>query len=120
MVYAVITGDIIGSTKIDPTSRSIIIRDWLQQALWKYHFELSRGDTFQLEVPLADALRISIDIRVVLKSQLASKHYRPDACISIGLGSISFRDSTIATSTGTAFEFSGRGLEKLKGQFSQI
>ncbi|TGE17577.1 hypothetical protein [Hymenobacter elongatus] len=120
MLHAILTGDIIDSSSLDATSRSASIKGWLQQALSEYPFELSRGDTFQLRTPPEDALRVGIDIRAVLRGQRIGKRYQPDARISIGIGTIEFDDITIATSTGSAFEHSGRGLEILKGQIGQI
>lgn len=129
--YAVITGDIIDSTKLNLVERKKLLKNLdvffnsfasatdneLRLAI---PFELFRGDSFQglLTAP-EEALRVCILLRAYLKSHFYSGQ-NLDARIAIGIGTISLRASTLSASDGEAFRHSGRLLDGLKRKSQKI
>jgi hypothetical protein len=139
MDHAVITGDIIQSSKLDPKTRR-----WLMQSLkaaleqWDDDFgitsELIRGDSFQCLIPDPElALQIALLIRTYVRSLNPTAAYDIyhrenaeishsrlltnwlfDVRISIGIGGIDYEGDTLAESDGEAFHLSGRALDRLK------
>lgn len=139
MDYAVITGDIIQSSKLDAETRKWLMRS-LKAALeqWDEDFEMEseliRGDSFQCLIPdPAIALRVALLIRTYVRSlnptaaydmyhreNPAISHSRLltnwlfDVRIAIGIGEIDYEGDTLAESDGEAFHLSGRALDRLK------
>lgn len=135
---AVLTGDIVGSTSVE--SRAQLRKAMLEAfaALAKKGgglvrpFEVYRGDSFQGVMDPVQALHAALLIRARLRqgflpvrksvskgkwkgparaaSALASL---PDARISIGIGTVSFRSAKVIESDGEAFRVSGRELDAL-------
>lgn len=121
MLKAVITGDLIKSRKIEVQNFDVI-RYRLEQVLTylndKYgaEYDVYRGDSFQVIFPSMDySIRSALLIRLALKSAQASGQ-KFDARISIGLGTVDTQRTKLRSSTGEAFNLSGIGLDKLKGQ----
>lgn len=135
-IYAVITGDIVKSRKIEQNVRNNVIQS-LKQAFVQINdtllggagrFEIFRGDSFQGIVPMPEkALLIALIIRAHLRSYTPLKERladiktpKPlfnaysDARIAIGLGSINEEQGLVAESQGEAFEKSGLLYERLK------
>lgn len=106
---SIITGDIINSRKLESS-------DWmdgLKRILNLYgenpkDWEISRGDTFQLETAPDLGLRAAIHIKAYLKT------LQLDARMSIGLGSKTYSAARISESNGSAFVRSGEIFEQLK------
>jgi hypothetical protein len=139
MDSAVITGDIIQSSKLDAETRQWLMRS-LKAALaqWDEDFEMEseliRGDSFQCLVPdPAIALRVALLIRTYVRSLNPTSAYdiyhrqNPeishsrlltnwlfDVRIAIGIGEIDYEGDTLAESDGEAFQLSGRALDRLK------
>jgi hypothetical protein len=139
MDYAVITGDLIQFSKINPTTRQWLVHS-LKTVLmqWNKDFdmesELIRGDSFQCLVPNPRAaLKIALLIRTYVRSLNPTAQYdiyrreNPalrqtelltkwlfDARIAIGIDSIDYEGETLAESDGEAFHLSGRALDRLK------
>lgn len=124
---AVMTGDIVGSSKLNPNelSRQMAalrssfdaLEHTLPNALLA-PFEIYRGDSFQgvLSKP-ADALRAVILIRATLRCASAPKQHTPtpDARIAVGIGSAEFLPgSKAAEGRGQAFLSSGPALDRMK------
>ncbi|GAN32409.1 MAG: hypothetical protein DYG83_17270 [Candidatus Brocadia sp. AMX2] len=127
-LYAVITGDIVGSSKLTASQRSHLlsvlkssfktIKDILPDGI-RAPFEIHRGDSFQgvLSKPEA-ALRIAIVIRAGLRHGFEAKQrrYALDARIAVGVGSIDFLPAGRGSEgDGEAFRRSGPILDKMKG-----
>src|SRR5208283_255644 len=133
-IYAVITGDFVGSSKFDT-----ITRDHLFGSLKEIFkllettpiygvdkpFEISRGDYFQgiilPEFALEASLLILTQIRkynpdLFLTGKKRINRFTPvaDLRLSIGVGSISYSKDKISESDGMAFWNSGRPLDKMK------
>lgn len=106
----VITGDIIGSTKISPENWLPTLKAAL--GYWGNEptdWELYRGDSFQLRIsnPM-QAIAAAVYIKAAIKtvSEL-------DVRLGIGLGEIDYTAKKITESNGTAFIHSGEVFEQL-------
>src|SRR5258708_39037055 len=89
-LHAVITGDIVNSTKLKPKVESKLMSS-LHRILAPYPFEFYRGDSFQvyLEKP-EKSLRLALICRTMAISlSEGEESNRPDTRISIGIGKIS-------------------------------
>lgn len=145
MDYAVITGDILQSSKLEAERRQWVMRS-LSGALeqWNEDFEMEseiiRGDSFQCLLPKpAIALRIALLIRTYIRSLNPTDayeinprknpkashsrlltHWLVDVRIAIGIGEIDYEGGTLAESDGEAFHLSGRALDELKHDRSRM
>lgn len=109
-MIAVLTGDIINSRKVNsedwlPKLKDYFIKITNNDEKW----EIYRGDSFQLQVNIEEALIIAICIKALIKT-----NSKIDVRISIGIGDVSFKGKKIVESYGTAFINSGEAFEKLK------
>ncbi|RZK32952.1 MAG: hypothetical protein EOO61_16255 [Hymenobacter sp.] len=120
MLTAVLTGDLVASTKLPPSRRSSLLRSWLKETLKTIPFELSQGDSFQFKVATIDGLAVALRLRSHLRSINPLDGYRPDVRISIGLGEIDYTGPSLGESAGPAFELSGRGLLTDKYQIALL
>jgi hypothetical protein len=128
--YAVITGDIVGSSKINQRSELIsvlkssflsvtTIKD-VEPDMIRAPFEIHRGDSFQgvlLEPQLA--LKVAVFIRANLRFGLETKKRRSalDARMVIGIGTIDYLpDVRGSEGDGEAFRNSGPILDKMRGE----
>ena len=111
-MIAVITGDIINS-------RREAAEEWLpllKEVLNRYgkspgHWEIFRGDSFQLAVAPENALFATLQIKAQIK-QIRNLDVR----MSIGIGDQDHKATKISESNGSAFVRSGEGFEALKKQ----
>lgn len=110
-MHAVITGDIINSTKVDPKIWLPILKDALNKnGSSPTQWEIYRGDSFQLFIKDPyEALTIAIQIKAAIKTIKTL-----DVRMAIGLGNIKHNSSKITESNGTAFIYSGERFESLK------
>ena len=107
---AVLTGDIINSRKSKTP-------DWLsnlKETLNKFgqepkHWEIYRGDSFQLEIDPTKAL----DAAIFIKSRVKTAK-NVDVRIAIGIGNKTYTSNQVTTSNGTAFINSGECFDTLK------
>ncbi|HVS77489.1 MAG TPA: hypothetical protein VHE11_11180, partial [Steroidobacteraceae bacterium] len=122
-VFAVLTGDIIGSSSLSATqlgrTRALVLK-----GAQKFHSrsrptvlgepEFFRGDAWQLLLgEPARALRVALYIRALLSARLGV-----DTRISIGIGTAEAIDrSRTSLSTGEAFTLSGHALDEITGYF---
>lgn len=110
-MIAILTGDIVNS-------RSLAAKIWmpeLEKALGRYSksdslWEIFRGDSFQVETEIENAIEALYYIRFVMKSM------QLDARIAIGIGEKEYTAETLSKSNGSAFVNSGDAFEKLKKQ----
>ena len=126
--YAVLTGDLVDSTKRSLTERKKLTeslstffdkfkarnRNSLQL---KATFELYRGDSFQVLIESPEqALLLTLLIRTYLQGKVvfANQASKNDARIAIGIGKVTYKAATLAESDGDAFVFSGRLLDGMK------
>jgi hypothetical protein len=105
---AVLTGDLVGSTRFAPEAieRAMAV---LSSAAPEGHFTRYRGDGWQAVVaPPARALRAALG----LIARLAAEDGLPATRIAIGLGPVeSLGTADLSDARGAAFETSGRALD---------
>lgn len=112
MIISVITGDIINSRKINSEEWLPLLKDFFQTLGHRPHtWDIFRGDSFQLECPLEEALETAIKIKALIK-QIKNIDVR----MSIGLGEVSYAADRVTESYGPAYIKSGEGLDNLKKQ----
>lgn len=110
-MHAVITGDIINSTKVDPKIWLPVLKNVLNQVgSSPREWEIYRGDSFQLFIkdPLL-ALTIAIQIKAAIKTIKSL-----DVRMAIGIGNIEHTSSQVTEANGPAFIYSGERFESLK------
>lgn len=119
-IGAIITGDIVDSTKMVAEERNSMLR-MLQSLpdlllpLTKIDLEIFRGDSFQIRIghPV-DSLTAAIAIRAHIRSYKFAEHNRQwDARLAIGIGRVEYENGRLATSDGEAYRASGRGLDSI-------
>lgn len=110
-MYAILTGDLVNSSKID-------VNDWLpllKESLSHFghapiDWDIYRGDSFQLKInDPADAISVALIIKASVKTIKTL-----DVRISIGIGDISHLSKRITEANGSAFVHSGEKFETLK------
>jgi hypothetical protein len=120
-MIAIITGDIIDSKNLkDQNNWLVPIKTLFSQ--WgktPKHWEIYRGDSFQVELAKAEeALNAAIQIKAIIKnvsSKKASKRTSPiDVRMAIGIGEKEFDANRVSESNGEAFINSGEKFETLK------
>ncbi len=121
-IYAVLTGDIVGSTKLANDDRQnlrqvlYLASDKISQYFHDYvpyKIDIFRGDSWQFVVSdPSKSLRIGLFYRLLIREGMKAKQI--DTRISIGLGTASFiPDNDLSSGDGEAFRLSGEALEKL-------
>lgn len=118
---AIITGDIVDSTKLSLAERDIMIRA-LQAIpdiilpISRTSMEIFRGDSFQIHIDdEVKAAKAGIAIRAWLRSQpVASGKGVLDARLAIGIGGADYQSATLSTSDGEAYRLSGRLLDGMQ------
>ncbi len=114
---AVITGDIVQSRTIKDKAHLVHVLNEVFSELSHFFtfdnvFEIYRGDSFQaLLTRPEEALRVAFLIRLGLKKNMLKMDL--DARLGIGVGEVSFRNSSIKVSNGEAFELSGLSLDAI-------
>lgn len=125
-IGAIITGDIVDSTKMVTEERNSML-NMLQSLpdlllpLVKIDLEIFRGDSFQIRIENpVDSLKAALAIRAQIRSFKFAKYNRQwDARLSIGIGTMEYENATLATSDGEAYRASGRGLDSIaKGRLT--
>ncbi len=123
-LYAVITGDIIRSSKlstVELTQLPAVFASAVQQVdkICKQpdgttRFSIFRGDSFQLLTPPASALKALVLIKAELrKAYPKTLANAVGARIAIALGTVSHIAPNITESTGEAFTLSGHLLDTI-------
>ncbi len=129
MQEVVITGDLIDSTKYEPQELDGIL-DILNQEfeylkdIYDANLKIFRGDSFQgVAFDVLAALDIVISIKTAI-NKIKIKNTKisglPDFRIAIGIGTISLKRASIFESNGEAFQFSGRTLDTMKGDYPRL
>lgn len=116
---AVITADIVNSTKIEEAHRHLLVDELdniIQdlKRLSSLRCEMYRGDSFQALVDdVKYCLEIAVLIRLGLKKSNLLKNGKLDARMAIGVGDVSYEHEQVILSDGEAFRLSGRTFDKL-------
>ena len=110
VMISIITGDIINSRASDPKIWIDVLKSELKkQGKEPQHWEIYRGDSFQLEVAPKNALKTAILLKAAIKQFKAI-----DIRMAIGYGDKTYASKSITESNGTAFVNSGECFENLK------
>ena len=121
-LFAVLTGDIVGSSKLSAIERQQIpsvlhrasehISRYFERSM-QYEVDIFRGDSWQLV--LSDppkSLRVGLFFRAIIRATLESR--KVDTRLSIGIGTTEFiPKDNVSTGNGEAFRLSGEALERL-------
>ncbi len=117
---AIITGDIVDSTKLSTADRNIMLTaiqtiPQLLSPIQNVSIDIFRGDSFQIGIPeVQESLRATLAIRAYLRSfKMESTNTLLDARTALGIGTLDFESNTLSTSDGEAFRLSGRLLDKM-------
>ena len=128
-MFAVITGDIVGSTtrgrsdiqaftEIDEILTTVF--EHMQQKGWMKEgdFVTFRGDSFQCLLPVSDGLQGAVMIKAALKGGLEMDSHTSSASswscrLVVGVGDVTYRADQISKSNGPAFQRSGRSLDAM-------
>lgn len=118
--FAVLTGDIIRSSRLAPEALDGAMKSLRRGALamsgWDgaqpARFERYRGDGWQCLAPSpARALRATLFLRASLCA--LDRDIETRVSVGIGPGSLALGDDALAAASGPAFEVSGRGLDRM-------
>ena len=114
MIHAVLTGDIVNSTLLEPSQEKKLLK-LLQHILSDHKQEFFRGDSFQAYIKESpQALRIALQCRTAaIGLQPDQSPAVSDVRISIGIGQVESPVRTLATAKGEAFLLSGRALDAM-------
>lgn len=127
MIQAIITGDIIDSTRLTEAERKKMLAalkkvfQEIEDKKQKVDFKIFRGDSFQGNCPEPeDALWISLKIKTaLLKVSLSGGQL--DARIAVGIGKAGKPTKNIGTADGEAFRNSGQLLNpKTKEEYKKL
>lgn len=119
-IRGVITGDIIGSSKMKGELRYELLQS-MENIVGKCKYldpslmvEFYRGDSVQI---ISSQPEIMANLAIILRSKIKSYScVRNNSCdirLSIGIGEVSYRSENIVTSDGEAFQLSGRNLDNI-------
>jgi len=126
---AVITGDLIDSTNYKPQELDGILNIINTEfeafrTTYQTDFKIFRGDSFQgvvLDPVLALDLAMTIKTAVSkIAIQNKSSSGLVDFRIAIGIGNINLKRDSILESNGEAFQFSGKALDTMKGDYPRL
>lgn len=118
---AIITGDIVDSTRLTLDERETMLSSLrfipvlLSSIQPNVSIEIFRGDGFQIgTVDAESALKSAIIVRAWLRSHEVGNSGRVlDARMALGVGKIDFSSDSLSTSDGEAFQLSGRLLDRM-------
>ena len=117
---AIITGDIVDSTKLNLAERNIMINALqaipeILSPFEKISMEIFRGDSFQVQISKPEiAAKAAIAIRAWLRSQVELSGKEPlDARLAIGIWETDYESESLSMSDGEAFRLSGRLLDRM-------
>lgn len=113
-VQAVLTGDIVNSTKLNAAKEKKLIKT-LTNLFISYKMEFFRGDSFQVYIKNPEeALRVTLLCRAAAISfSKGEKTVLSDVRISIGIGTVHTPVRTLKTANGEAFILSGRSFDEI-------
>jgi hypothetical protein len=111
---AVITGDIVNSTRLAAAKEKKLLRV-LQQVLAPHQFEFYRGDSFQVyQMNAGGALKTALLCRTAAISiSQGEESASSDVRVSIGIGKAKVPVKTLSTAKGEAFILSGRAFDDM-------
>ncbi|HUQ67603.1 MAG TPA: hypothetical protein VM101_15680 [Flavitalea sp.] len=120
MVHAVLTGDIVNSTKLNSSNEKQLLK-LMEDILGDHKHEFFRGDSFQVFVQeTTKALPLALLCRTAaIGLEPEQSPAISDVRISIGIGRVETPVKTLSLAKGEAFLLSGRAfdaMEKTEGR----
>lgn len=113
MTGAVITGDIVNSTKLSKQEYKTLVKN-LMTIFQPFQSEFFRGDSFQVFVKSpADALKVILQSRTMAINLTGRSTPLTDIRASIGIGQVKTPLKTFQLSSGEAFLLSGRNFDQM-------
>lgn len=112
-IRAVLTGDIVNSTRIGKANERKLLKS-LQQVLAAHLFEFYRGDSLQVYIKEPrQALQMALLCRTAGMSITQDKIVAPsDVRVSIGIGQVNTSVKSLGNAKGEAFVLSGRAFDE--------
>jgi len=112
---AVLTADIVNSTKLLPGQEQMLFQRLKQDVLKGYPFEVYRGDSFQVFIDKPkEALSVALACRGLAIQYNETPEMDFDIRVSIGVGDVILPVDDLGTARGEAFLLSGRLFDPLK------
>lgn len=119
-IGAIITGDIVDSTKLSLEDRRVML-DVLRSLpsvlspIQDVSIDIFRGDSFQIGISdVREVLRAVLVIRASLRShKMESAKMLLDARLAIGIGTLDYESDALSTSDGEAYRLSGKLLDNM-------
>ena len=114
-IQAVITGDIVNSTKFKAAKEKKLLII-LKEVLLPYQFEFYRGDSFQVyQKNAAEALKTALLCRTaaICITPGMDDNTAADVRISIGIGPVKAPIRLLSNAKGEAFVLSGRSFDEI-------
>lgn len=113
MLGAVITADIVNSTKLSRPEYKKLVKN-LTALLQRHQYEFFRGDSFQVLVKSPEeALKILLQLRTAAMKLSGTSMPLADVRASIGIGSIKLPVKSFQTASGDVFVLSGRSFDRM-------
>ena len=123
-LYAVITGDIIGFSKLPKEQRQgldLIMKKGSEAVRKAFkgtvplEADVFRGDSWQLLISdAALSLRVGLFLRAYLRSAIGAGTNKLDTRMAIGVGTVDFvPNDRVSRGDGEAYRHSGNGLEQM-------
>lgn len=110
---AVITADIVNSTKLSGTEHKKLIKN-LGVVFHDHRYEFFRGDSFQVFIKTpGEALQVLMKARTTAMKIAGSSAPTADIRASIGIGNVKLPVSSFQTAVGDVFILSGRAFDKM-------
>lgn len=111
-VVAVVTGDIVNSTKLSKPSSKKLYQE-LNKVMNGFENEFYRGDSLQILITdIGQALETALKLRIKAL-EFGSSKLHIDIRFSIGIGKATLPVKSVLTATDEAFVISGRTLDSL-------
>ncbi len=112
-IRAVLTGDIVNSTKIGKANERKLLKN-LQQVLAAHLFEFYRGDSLQVYIKEpTQALQMALLCRTagmsITQDEIVASS---DVRVSIGIGQVNTSVKALGNAKGEAFVLSGRAFDE--------
>ncbi|HEV2481121.1 MAG TPA: helix-turn-helix transcriptional regulator [Puia sp.] len=112
---AVITGDIVNSSKLLPGQERDLLEKLMYATLKDHPYEFYRGDSFQAFIDKPErSLQLALACRALAISFSERSATSFDIRISIAIGKVTLPLGNLGTNNGATFVLSGRRLDTLK------
>jgi hypothetical protein len=113
-IGAILTGDIVNSTKLHPGQEKHLFKELAERLLASHPHEFYRGDSFQAYVREPEAaLKLALQCRTMAIELTEKGETIFDFRISIGIGDVNLPIDNLGVAKGKAFFLSGRQFDAL-------